>query len=215
MDKETFERFLGDAIKKQQERVRFFQIQFAELNKKTIQNFHYMFEMNTFTRGQTIYLENEDANAFYLIKNGEAGLFKFTTKHLKLRSKILKEEIEEKSQSLLKGFYEFDNEGIYSFKKAIDNTSKAIICVEKAVPITLLEPMSFFGEESLLQASNQPILAPKYYFTAVALKEPTVVFSMNRSKFNSAQKIIGSYAFENMLKSGVVGWVEAVEQPLP
>jgi hypothetical protein len=144
MDKETFEKYLGEAMKRQQDRVRFFQIQFAELNKKTIQNFHYMFEMNTYTRGQTIYLENEDADSFYLIKSGEAGLFKFTTKHLTLRSKILKDEIEAKTQPLLKGFYEFDDEGIYSFKKPIDNSSKAIICIEKAIPISILDPHELF-----------------------------------------------------------------------
>jgi hypothetical protein len=64
--------------------------------------------------------------------------------------------------------------------------------------------MSFFGEESLLQASKEPVLAPKYFFTAVAMKEPTVVFSLQKQKFNLAQKIIGSFAFENLLKSGVV-----------
>lgn len=191
-------------MKKQQERVKFFQIQFAELNKKTIQNFHYMFEMNTYTRGQTIYLENEEANVFYLIKSGEAGLFKFTANHLKFRSNILKHEIEKKSQALLKGFYEFDEKGIHSFKKPIENSSKSIVCLERAVPITLLEPMSFFGEESLLQAAKERTIAPKFYFTAVALQEPTEVYSLHRTKFSLAKRIIGSFAFENLVKTGMV-----------
>lgn len=204
MDKETFDLYLGQSRKIQQDRVRFFQIQFAELSKKKIQNFHCMFDMNVFSRGQTIFLEDEKADYFQIVKSGEVGMYKFDVCHLKHRSKLISMTEPAKERKELQKYYEFDDTGIYAYKKPVEPSSKHIVLKEKAIPISILEALSFFGEECLLYNSSDPSYVPRYNFTAVALQEGTTVFSLHKSKFDLVQSVIGGYAFTNLQNTGKV-----------
>jgi CRP-like cAMP-binding protein len=68
---------MGNAIKKQQERIKFFQTCFSELSKKKIKNFHCMFEEKGFQRGQSIYFQNQKATTLYLMAQGGVELYLF------------------------------------------------------------------------------------------------------------------------------------------
>ena len=205
MKGEFFAQMLTNSSKLQQSRVKFFQVQFAELSKKKIDNFHPIFVMNTFSRGQTIYVEDTPADHFHIVKSGEVGLFKFGKTLPKLRSREIAIGITDKEKDEIQKYYEFGNKGIYGYKKPVLPTSESLLCLEKALPISTLGALSIIGGESLLgNPSAEANESTTYHLTSVSLQNDTTIFSLHKNQFEKAKDIIGRFAFNNLQNTAKV-----------
>lgn len=206
---EFFAEMLVNSSKLQQNRVKFFQLQFAELSKKKIDNFHPIFVMNTFARGQSIYIEQTSADHFHIVKSGQVGLFKFDLNQPKYRSREIANGVSFKEKDELRKYYEFGNNGVYAYKKPILPSSESIISIEKALPISVLDSLSLFGEESLIgKTPSDASDIATYSFTAISLQNDTTVFSLHKNQFDKAKEIIGRFAFNNLQNTAKVAYFD-------
>ena len=198
--------FLGEEKKKGQERVKFFQTRFIELSKKSINNFHCMFDSFVFSRGQTIYLEGSQAINFYLIESGEVSLY--SSKKLGLNIQNTKSISEKKipdaasEDERLNQLKKMGKKGIFSFRKPVESSGNKPFTSENYTEVSNLTKMCFFGEESLSSSSDGEYKA-QYLYTSVAVTL-TKVYSIHHSHFTKVQGIIGKYAYQQLLNQGNV-----------
>jgi CRP-like cAMP-binding protein len=208
IDKETFQKYMGEARARQQDRVRFFQTKFQELSKRNLSNFHCMFEHLLFTRGQTIFLEGDLASWFYILEAGRVDIYSFKNPPPPPVRPLLREQ-EHAKQPILAPFINMGTKGIYSYDKPIEPSKVHPVNFNKGLLIASLMANSYFGEEAFLNASitNSRDMV-SYSFTAIAMQEDTRVYRLERSKFVVMESVIGKFAYNQMKKQGNVSLVK-------
>lgn len=205
IDKLTFDKFLGESAKRENEKVKFFQSKFVELSQKNVRNFICMFEVETYKKDQTIYLEGDQCTALHLVESGSVGMFSFRDTR-----RLFKNDFEEEEnptfRKLLTEIADFGTEHIYEFYKPIRPSEEKAVPVTKGVQISILGPYCTFGEESLIASQGN------YLYTAVALSTPTFVFRLAKEKFHASLEIIGTFAMQNINALGQVDTSKPDEQ---
>jgi CRP-like cAMP-binding protein len=200
IDKETFDKYLGESSKRENEKVKFFQSKFNELSKKNVQNFICMFEVNTYMKDQTIYIEGEPSSGLHLVETGTVGMFSFAQK-MKTSRKGFEEEENPTFRKILADISDFGYDHVYEFYKPIQSSEIKPIPIHRGVQISSLGSHCTFGEESLVAVGNQ------YFYTAIALTTPTIVLKLPKAKFDDSLVIIGSFAFQQINALGQVTYL--------
>lgn len=197
IDKVTFDKFLGESAKRENEKVKFFQSKFVELSKKNIQNFICMFEVNTYKKDQTIYIEGDPSTGLHLVESGTVGMFTFAHS-LKTSRKSFEEEENPTFRKLLGDISDFGYEHVYEFYQPIQHSEEKAVPVYRGLQISTLGSHCTFGEESLIPSQSS------YFYTAIAMSTPTIVFTLPKAKFDDSLVIIGNFAFQQINSLGQV-----------
>lgn len=141
LDKQTFDEYMGIMIEKQQERLVFFQTCFPTMSKRTIQNFHCMFQKITRRRGDILHKKGDPASHLYLIEDGEIAIVNPNKLNGLSRVQINKLEV----VVIIDKYALVGDELLLS-----NNYMFSAVCTGQPTRLYVLERSKLFGAEAIL-----------------------------------------------------------------